>query len=244
MQEIPTRRFDHPLRHADERTIYRTIDMTEDRPPSPVPRTPEELAAVVRDRPLAWEYLLFAGILLIGKQDLELRWRDHRLGLPTGEYHRVEEDDVPRYASEMIGRLAWLLEPINRVFAPDAQEEAFGAPGESGDPRVIEHFAGWIITAYAKVLDWAGTVRSAGVPDEFDRAIALIAHAADSSLQAIRSFIDGVVAQLDELPAKLAEREEGDEPLELHMTLTLEADEQLLNEAIAELQGAVAESST
>src|SRR5690349_3418374 len=86
-----------------------------------VPRTPEQRDALLTTRPAGWELLLFAALLLQGKQDLELRWRDHQLQLPTGEYHRVDEEEVADYLSAAFGRLGWTIGPIGRVF--DAQED-------------------------------------------------------------------------------------------------------------------------
>lgn len=202
--------------------------------PSGVPRTPEQLQQLVAERPTGWEFLLFAGVLLQGKNDLKLRWRDHQLRLPTAEYHRVDEDDVAGYLGAAFGRLGWTLGPVERVF--DAQEDAFGEPGEPGDAALIQHFADWIIEVYRRLLDWAGTVRSAGVPEEFELAIELSSQAADLPLERIRSFIDETVAAVDQLPAKLAAPENEREPIELQLTLTLDADNELMGAAVDELR--------
>lgn len=213
--------------------------MTEERPassapevaPGGVPRTPEELDELLVARPDGWEFLLFAGLLLQGKNDLELRWRDHQLRLSTAEYHRLAEDEVAGYLGEAFGRLGWTIGPIERVFA--AQEDAFGKPGESGDAALIEHFACWIIEIYRRLLDWAGTVRSAGVPEGFELAVELSSQAADVPLERIRSFIDETVLAFDQLPAKLAAPRDEREPVEV--TLTLEADHDLMEAAVDEL---------
>lgn len=200
--------------------------------PDGVPRTPKQLQELVAARPDGWEYLLFAAVLLQGKKDLELRWRDHQLRLPTAEYHRLDEDEIVSYLGASFGRLGWTIGPIDRVFA--AQEDAFGKSGEPGDAELIQHFASWIIEVYRRVLDWAGAVRSAGVPEEFELAVELSSQAADLPLERIRSFIDETVAAIDQLPAKLAASENEREPIEL--TLTLEADTELMGAAVDELR--------
>jgi hypothetical protein len=216
--------------------------VTDERPATPVPepasagvpRTPKQLEDLVASRPDGWEFLLFAAVLLQGKNDLELRWRDHQLRLPTADYHRVDEDEVAGYLGAAFGRLGWTVAPIERVFA--AQEDAFGKAGESGDVALIQHFAGWIIEIYRRLLDWAGTVRSAGVPEEFDLAVELSSQAADIPLERIRSFIDATVAAVDQLPAKLAVPDNERKPIELRLTLTLEADNELMGAAVDELR--------
>jgi len=202
--------------------------------PASVPRTPKQLEDLVAARPEGWEFLLFAAALLEGKKDLELRWRDHQLRLPTADYHRLDEDDVPGYLGAAFGRLRWTLGPIEPIFA--AQEDAFGKPGEPGDPALIRHFAGWIIEVYRRLLDWASTVRSAGAPEEFELAVGLSSQAADLPLKRIRSFIDETVAAVDQLLAKLAAHENEREPIELRLTLTLEADNDLMGAAVDELR--------
>ena len=201
--------------------------------PAGVPRTPKQLQELMAARPDGWEFLLFAAVLLQGKNDLELRWRDHQLRLPTAEYHRLDEDGVAGYLGAAFGRLGWTLRPIERVFA--AQEDAFGKPGEPGDVGLIQHFGGWIIEVYRRLLDWAGTVRSAGVPEEFELAVELSSQAADLPLERIRSFIDETVAAVDQLSAKLAAPENEREPIELRLTLTLDADNELMGAAVDEL---------
>ena len=223
--------------------------MTDEKPATPapeptsasVPRTPKQLQELVAARPDGWELLLFAGVLMQGKNDLDLRWRDHQLRLPSADYHRLEEDEVAGYLGAAFGRLGWTLAPIERVFA--AQEDAFGKPGAPGDAALIQHFAGWIIEVYRRLLDWAGTVRSAGVPEEFELAVELSSQAADFPLERIRSFIDETVDAVDQLPAKLAMPENGREPIELRLTLTLEADDKLMGAAVDELRRVLGQES-
>jgi hypothetical protein len=123
---------------------------------------------------------------------------------------------------------------MERVFA--AQEDAFGKPGEPGDAALIQHFAGWIIEVYRRLLDWAGTVRSAGVPEDFELAVELSSQVADLPLERIRSFIDETVTAVDQLPTKLATPENEGQPIELRLTLTLEADNELMGAAVDELR--------
>lgn len=216
--------------------------MTDEQPGNPtpnvpvarVPRTPEQLRELLDARPAGWEFLLFAAELQRGKTDLELRWRDHQLRLPTAEYRRLDEDDVAGYLAAAFGRLAWTLAPVDRVFA--AQEDAFGKPGEPGNAALIQHFAGWVVRIYGRLLDWAGIVRSAGAPEGFELALELSAQAADIPIERIRSFIDETVAMIDELPGRLALPDHEREPIKLELTLTLDVDNELMEAAVDELR--------
>jgi hypothetical protein len=204
-----------------------------------VPKNPEQVQQLLEERPPLWEYLLFGGVLWQGKQELGLGWRDHQLRLPTDQYRRLAEDEVVGFLSEAFGRLSWIIEPLERVF--EGQEDAFGKPGESGNPQLIEHFASWIISVYKQLLDWAGMVRSADAPEEFGKALELAAHAADAPVDQIREFVDRTVEQLEQIPEHLErpETEREEHPLHLELTLALSADEALMDEAIAELRSAL-----
>ncbi len=79
-------------------------------------------------------------------------------------------------------------------------------------------------------------MRSAGAPEEFELAVELSSQAADLPLERIRSFIDETVAAVDQLPARLAAPENEREPIELRLTLTLEADNKLMGAAVDELR--------
>ena len=151
------------------------------------------------------------------------------------------EEEVAGFLSEAFGRLIWIIEPLTRVF--EAQEDAFGKPGEPGDEHLIEHFARWIISVYRQLLEWAGAVRSADPPEEFRKAVELSAHAADAPLLQIREFVDRTVEQLEQVPKHFArpEDEREENPLLLEVTLTLSADDALVDEALAELQNALAQ---
>lgn len=204
------------------------------------PRNHEQIHQLLDERPPGWEYLLFGGVLRQGMDELALAWRDCQLRLPSAPYRRLGEDEVAGFLSEAFGRLSWIIEPLSRVF--EAQEDAFGKPGEPGDEQLIEHFAGWIISVYRQLLDWAGAVRSADPPEELRKAVELSAHGADAPIQAIREFVDRTVAQLERIPEHLARpEEEREDGLHLELTLTLSADDALLDEAVAELQNGLAQ---
>jgi hypothetical protein len=205
-----------------------------------VPRDAEQTQALLATRPAGWEYLLFAGRLVQAQRALRLGWRNHVLELPRGPYRALAGDEVPNYLSGEFGRLGWIIEPMQRVLA--AQEDAFGRPGESGEPDLIEHLADWIVGIYRQLMDWAADMRNVGVPEEFEPAVKLFAHAGDASIEQIRDFIDASARRLDELAVQLANQrpEEPAEPITVELTLTLTVDDALNEEALAMLGDAVA----
>jgi hypothetical protein len=203
-----------------------------------VPRTDEERYELLDTLPPAWEYLLWAGVLRIGRDALETKWRDHELTLPSRVRQYVGLTEMPDFLSKAYGRLGSIIEPMSRVFAD--QEAAFGAPGEPGDAVRIEHFANWIIGAYEDLLDWAMDLRATDTDDEIEHVVALAAKAADRPLSEIREFIDRSIAETERIPAYFAkpEAERGD-PLVLESKVILTADEDLLTRTLTDLRDAL-----
>ena len=49
-----------------------------------IPTTTDELARLADERTDCWEFLLYAGVLVKGKRELDIKWDDHELQLPRG----------------------------------------------------------------------------------------------------------------------------------------------------------------
>ncbi len=62
-----------------------------------IPSTAEEQARLVNERPQWWEYLLFAGVLVQGRNELETKWDDHELRLPGGARREVDQASAPDF---------------------------------------------------------------------------------------------------------------------------------------------------
>ena len=190
-----------------------------------VPRTPEEQRQLLMQRPPAWEYMLYASVLLARRSALEEKWRDNeiRYARRAGKYMDLQTaiDYLSSAANDaiMIGR------GIERVLALDAQKVAFGAIGEPGDPARIEHLATRLMSVYEEFLDWATDVRSVGVPSELQDALELAARLAERPARQIREFVDYYVAQVEQVPEQLKQGK----PVRLQMTLKIDIDNDVLS---------------
>jgi hypothetical protein len=131
------------------------------------------------------------------------------------------------------------MEPLTRVF--EGQQAAFGAPGEPGDPVLIEHFAKWVIGAYAELLDWGAELRAVQTPEEFERAFELASQVVDKPLGQVRTFIDETVAAIERVPEHLAkpEEEREAEPLLIEATLVVSVDDDLMNATLQAFEEAL-----
>ncbi len=190
-----------------------------------VPRTTEEQRQLLSQRPDLWEYLFYASVLLMRRANIEEKWRDHEIGYArrTGRY--LKDRDAIGHITNATGVARGILDNFNRVLDLDAQEAAFGAPGEPGNPEKIEHLATRLVDVYEELLDWARNLRGISVSNNFSNLFELTAHLADGPARQIRDFVDDFVAQAERLPDLL--NRDDDEPIHINMILKLEIDDGL-----------------
>jgi hypothetical protein len=188
-----------------------------------VPMTAEETAALLIARPDYWEYFHFAGVLNQGLSSLELKLHDHEFRLPGGR--RLHLDDV---SDAQIGWVTTQIEGLMRLFEPTAYEQAFGVPGEPGDPVRIEHFARRILSTLEALVDWAAELRNASVQEPFEESVAILACMVDQPIIEIRGFIQTVVSDVARIPELLAE--DNDEPVILNWNLSVTADDKVFSD--------------
>jgi hypothetical protein len=203
------------------------------------PGSATEQEELLRRRPWAWEYLLFAGVLKQRRAALEGKWRSQELRLPARTRRQVAEDDVVDYLRRSMQRLGALVEPMTRVF--EDQQAAFGEPGEPGDPLRIEHFANWIMNAYEDMLDWGAELRATDAPSGFERAIALTAQIVDQPVGQTREFIDHTIREMGRIPEflDLPEEEQVRNPLVIRAELVVSIDEKITEASLKELKRAL-----
>ncbi len=216
--------------------VSRTPDMV---PLDHAPRTPGEERQLLLSRQPGWEYLLFAGVLYQSANALDGKWRDHELRLARGARQHLDVRAALDYLSQTLGDLKALIEPVNRVFEPAAQEESFGAPGEPGDPGRIEHFARRVVGMYEGMLDWAATMRGLDMPDPLKCSAELATQFVDRPIEEFRAFIEHILTEIDRLPSHLAAP--NPEPLKIKLELVVALDPNLLSEFERELRGATNE---
>jgi len=203
------------------------------------PRMPEEQRQLLLSRPDGWEYLLFAGVLYQSSKALDGKLRDHELHLSRGPRKHLDMREATGYLKHTFDEVIGALAPMKQLFMPTAIAEAFGEPGEAGEPGRIEHFARRVAGMYEELLDWAATMRNLDVPDPLKRSMELASQFVDKPIEEFRAFIDRTVAETDRLPALLAAADP--EPLTIRLELVVTADAELMAEFNQELKRATKE---
>jgi len=195
-----------------------------------VPRSEVEAQELLAVRPPAWEYLYMGARLLAEREAVEDRFRDFSLGFALpGRF--VAETDVIDYAMAELSTLEGLVSTLESLMSHEAQDAAFGLPGEPGDPDLISHLARRWNDVYVEFLNWAARVRGASVPSAYRGLMGKLGRFADSVIVDYRALIDDIVSQFDAVPARLA----GGEAITLTMIFDIKLPEGAMEDFQAEV---------
>lgn len=185
------------------------------------------MAILLAERPSGWEWILHAGVL---RQEIDARedkYRDHLLGYSPRSGKFITDQEALDALSRNISNYGWLSELFGRVLDLRAQDAAFGVPGEPGDPDRIIHLARRMASVYEDFIDLAAELRSMGASSEAVRRVLEIqARWADQPLEAVRSFVDDLVREMDTVHQRLLRGEK----IEIVRTVKLEVGDELLRQ--------------
>jgi hypothetical protein len=189
-----------------------------------VPRTQGQIDQLLDERPPYWEFLLFAGALFQYKAVLEPKWIDHDTGIGRVSAVQLDVLEAMRFLSNAMDLLKETISQELRVFDPEAKRRAFGGRLEPGDPLRILSMARHLATGYEAMLDWSSELRGLRVPEGMREMFELTARMADQPIAQVRTFIDELVRDMDELPRRVSTGEN----VRVSSHLVLSVDELLL----------------
>jgi hypothetical protein len=200
------------------------------------PRTVDQKRELLAQRPDAWEYLLYAGVIWQGRQALESKWLDHELGYARRTGQHLDDHEALDLVSSAMTDFSACTTNVVRMLNPQARERAFGLPGQPGAPALIEHIANRFIEVYEEILDIAARLRGTGVSNNMAPVMDGAARMADTPLKQIRNFIDQLVAETDTIPDRLAR----DEKVSIDLTLTLTINDETTTQLHRDMERAAA----
>ncbi|GAB3000445.1 TIR domain-containing protein [Amycolatopsis acidiphila] len=193
-----------------------------------VPRDSRSMNILLTERPGGWEYLLYGAVLRERMDSLEGKYRDHLLEYAPRSGVHLEADAAFQKLKNNFTTLTGITDTFNRVLSPGAQEQAFGKPGEPGDPDRIIHLAERFCSVYEEFLDFAANLRSIDIENDYLRHAADIqARWVNQPIEVMRKFVDDYVRIADTITDRLASGEKG---IELTLQITLDLDSSLTNE--------------
>jgi hypothetical protein len=210
------------------------IESTRD-PDDPIPTTKADFDVLQQERPGGWEYYLFAGLLLQGREALEDRWRDHQFRLKLNEGRRLSTPpEAVDYVQSAISQVRAIVSNLDRVVSQEVQQQAFGPPGTAGDWDMDSYMASRFISLYEQMLSWSADVRSARTPDEWVQCFDILSRYCDQPITALREAIDAFVDFAHQVPAHLANPDGPGLQIDLPIVFTI--DPELSSAFTAELE--------
>lgn len=207
-------------------SVVQAVEPEDGVPMLTIPTTTEELVRLVDDRSDWWEFLLYAGVLVKGKRELDTKWDDHELRLPRGPRREFDLASANDFVSRELG---WIQKHIvlDRIMSPSIYEQAFGAPGQPGDPAKIEGMARRLLSMYESWLDWAAGLRNTSVPPAYEEVLETTACLIDGPVLSVREFIDDVAHKTARLP-ELAGDGAVEHPIVLNFELKLDVEDEVV----------------
>jgi hypothetical protein len=126
-------------------------------------------------------------------------YNDHRVRFALGGAY-IPTGELRVYLDGELARMLGVTTVLEDLLLGPAQEMAMGAPGEPGDPDLIEHLASRILLIYDELLAWAYRLRSANCTQPEGReALQALADYAIQPIEALRGFVFNLQAQMDDL---------------------------------------------
>jgi hypothetical protein len=153
-------------------------------------RTKIQLDTIIKDRPLGWEYLLFAGALIVEMEALDARYRDYLIGYAPRPGVLVYKANFVEFYQMQFGELRNISQQFKQIFSNQAVDGAISLGGVSGDPAKILHLAKRYISVYDELLRWTERLRGTAVPVEYQQLINILSRYSEQPITEIRRFVD------------------------------------------------------
>ena len=196
------------------------------------PITRKSVAALLREKPRGWEYLLYVSVVSQGLAELESKYWEHflRYAPRNGSVEHGTGIDLIRDRNVLLSEIIKVA--VETLFTADTQESAFGAPGLPGDPDRIVHLGELFVRTFDEILEWARGIHGTSYAQEQARLAARIqAQFADQQLRAMHA----VAQDLREVADTLVERLTAGEQINMTVPLVFEVDPGLEQEFRAAL---------
>jgi hypothetical protein len=188
------------------------------------PITPQSVAALVREKPRGWEYLLYVTVVSQGLQELESKYHEHflRYAPRNGTVEHGNGINLIRDRNVLLGEIIKVA--VETVFTEATQEAAFGEPGVPGDPGRIVHLGELFVRTFDEILEWAREIHATSYAKDRTRTAARIhAQFADQQLRAMHA----VAQDLRGVADTLVERLTAGEQINMTVPLVFEVDPEL-----------------
>lgn len=149
-----------------------------------------EVFQLAVEKPIGWEYRLFASALKenIGKLD-DLRY-DLKYGISFRNVMSLNNpSEIVSWVSSKFSEVMNKIDILN-VIMNQAITDAVGNPGEPGDADHIIYVAEKLVEVYKSFHEWSLDFKGVVVPDEFKKLLIYASQATETVIEDIEKFID------------------------------------------------------
>ncbi|MGL5862865.1 MAG: hypothetical protein ACRCY9_16580 [Phycicoccus sp.] len=195
------------------------------------------LLETVQARPPGWELILFGRVLAHLLRHVQ-SWETLRDRNPSATSGFVRSRAV---AMKVLTRYPTLaseaMDDFASTFAINRQEEAFGAPGEAGDPVRIVKLAEEVIQFYARLRDLGQGLSDVRMDGDLLNVREALRALTDEPAVQIRTFVGDTFQRTERLPALLAKGGPVELVMRTELTVSDEA-QAAVEDAFSELSSA------
>ncbi|WP_198781039.1 DUF4062 domain-containing protein [Shewanella putrefaciens] len=183
------------------------------------------------EKPIGWEWLLFAQVLSDEIASQGSKQLDAELGINFGEPISLAElNDVTSWVSS---RFRWITTTVEQL--SNALNigfiKAVGEPGKPGDIKRIVHLAKRIGDGYTQLLDWKLQFLRVSSDDQFEPLIKLASEFSSNAIHEVEEFSANLYSTIEGHIKNIDSYEEGT-VVTITLTLTVPETEPFLEEIL------------
>ena len=113
---------------------------------------------IALEKPPAWEYQLFAEVLIQALQSFRATTEQRRLGIAFGAYEYVDLADLNSWSMPRMAELRALIHALETLVNEELPR-AMGAPGEPGSVELLVFCARSLAVVYREAVEWVFRLR-------------------------------------------------------------------------------------
>jgi hypothetical protein len=207
----------------DRAAIWAKLEAGEHPPvPSRESTAPSPTVSPPRDHDIGWGVLLLASELAAALAAHESEYKRYLRGgaVPTGQ----PVLDPLSYYLRVLDRLGEAVRPLERLMGPEVCGRAIGPEGCGGDEAAVKETVTGLAAMYSSLIALGLEMRGAVVPHYWQAAAQAFASISELPLARIRGFSEALSARAPEHVAALRGGRFPASPLNLMLTLDLDAD--------------------
>lgn len=144
---------------------------------------------IMKDKPLGWEFLLFAELLNDYMKECEDVKRDLVYENPLGESIALEDPiQIVNWVQERLRLLKSITYFMTRLIN-EAYRKAIGEPGQSGDAKHIYYVAKKFIEGYKSIIEWRLKFFTLNVDPTYIKFLNLTSNLASNAIKETEAFV-------------------------------------------------------